>query len=295
MKKLFLGLVWALFFVNQVFAGEIVSNIYPNLDLVVLRWAKPVELKDKLILKAGDILYTEEKLIKEIKNRYPGLDEDIKGGLLFFLEDIIGKDLLIQSARKEGKVAENQEEAIMIFLFDKVKDIQITDQEVKDFYDKNLASIKEMPYEKIKDQLKLYLLNEKRKEKVRLFLANFGKDKDIQIDTQWLKEHAAKLLDNPLDKARSNGKVTFVQFATPTCEICVKMEPFIKDLAEKNKGRRNIVLVDVSKNRLLATRYAIDMVPIQVFYDNKGKEVFRHMGFYSKEQIEKKLAEIDKE
>lgn len=52
--------------------------------------------------------------------------------------------------------------------------------------------------------------------------------------------------------------------------------------------------MDVNQNRILAIRYGVEMVPVQTFYDSKGKEVFRHPGFYSKEQIEKKLAEIEK-
>ena len=43
---------------------------------------------------------------------------------------------------------------------------------------------------------------------------------------------------------------------------------------------------------VLALRYGIEVVPVQIFFDRKGREVFRHTGFFPQEEIEKKLAEL---
>jgi thioredoxin 1 len=42
----------------------------------------------------------------------------------------------------------------------------------------------------------------------------------------------------------------------------------------------------------LAARYGIQSIPVQIFFDKDGKEVFRHVGVFPQEEIEKKLAEM---
>jgi len=292
MRKLALVIVFVLFY-SIVYAESIVSDVYPNLEFQVLKWARLIKLDGKNILKTDDFTYTEAGLIEEIKSKYPEMIKEAQDNLLFFLEESLGRKLLISSAKKEGFNMQNEEEAIMKFLLSKVKDIKVEDSEVKKFYDETLANIEGMTFEKVKEQAKMYLLNQKKKEAVREFLINFGKDKNIQVDKAWFEKNLKKLNNNPVDEARSSGRVTFVQFGANGCEPCELMRPFIKELSNKYKNKKNIVFVDVTNNKILAVRYGVEMVPVQTFYDKSGKEVYRHVGFFSKEQIEKKLLEIE--
>ena len=292
MRKLALVIVFVLFY-SIVYAESIVSDVYPNLEFQVLKWARLIKLDGKNILKTDDFTYTEAGLIEEIKSKYPEMIKEAQDNLLFFLEESLGRKLLISSAKKEGFNMQNEEEAIMQFLLSKVKDIKVEDSEVKKFYDETLANIEGMTFEKVKEQAKMYLLNQKKKEAVREFLINFGKDKNIQVDKAWFEKNLKKLNNNPVDEARSSGRVTFVQFGANGCEPCELMRPFIKELSNKYKNKKNIVFVDVTNNKILAVRYGVEMVPVQTFYDKSGKEVYRHVGFFSKEQIEKKLLEIE--
>jgi len=41
-----------------------------------------------------------------------------------------------------------------------------------------------------------------------------------------------------------------------------------------------------------ANPYRIQVIPTQIFYDANGKELFRHVGFYSREQILGKWREL---
>ena len=292
MRKLALVIFFVLFY-SIVYAESIVSDVYPNLEFQVLKWARLIKLDGKNILKTDDFTYTEAGLIEEIKSKYPEMIKEAQDNLLFFLEESLGRKLLISSAKKEGFNMQNEEEAIMKFLLSKVKDIKVEDSEVKKFYDETLANIEGMTFEKVKEQAKMYLLNQKKKEAVREFLINFGKDKNIQVDKAWFEKNLKKLNNNPVDEARSSGRVTFVQFGANGCEPCELMRPFIKELSNKYKNKKNIVFVDVTNNKILAVRYGVEMVPVQTFYDKSGKEVYRHVGFFSKEQIEKKLLEIE--
>ena len=53
-----------------------------------------------------------------------------------------------------------------------------------------------------------------------------------------------------------------------------------------------MLFVSVRVEQVLASRYGVQTIPVQVFFDASGKEVFRHTGFWPQEELEKKLAEM---
>jgi thioredoxin 1 len=52
-----------------------------------------------------------------------------------------------------------------------------------------------------------------------------------------------------------------------------------------------VVFYDVWKTPKYAKDYGIRMIPTQVFIDKNGDEIFRHVGFYAKDDIIKMLKE----
>jgi thioredoxin 1 len=48
----------------------------------------------------------------------------------------------------------------------------------------------------------------------------------------------------------------------------------------------------VWKNPDAAKQYGIEVIPTQIFYDATGKELFRHIGFFGKEDILAKWKEL---
>ena len=68
--------------------------------------------------------------------------------------------------------------------------------------------------------------------------------------------------------------------------------PILKDLEAKYKDKLNVLFVHVREKQILAARYGIETIPVQIFFDRTGKEVFRHVGFWPQAEIEKKLAEM---
>jgi thioredoxin 1 len=83
-----------------------------------------------------------------------------------------------------------------------------------------------------------------------------------------------------------------VDFGADGCIPCEKMRPILAELKEKYAGRVNIVFVHARQETVLAMRYRIQSIPTQIFYDKSGKEVFRHTGYYSQRNIERKLREM---
>jgi thioredoxin 1 len=52
----------------------------------------------------------------------------------------------------------------------------------------------------------------------------------------------------------------------------------------------NVVFVHVGEEQILAARFGIRSIPVQVFYNAAGKEIFRHVGFFAQAEVDKKLA-----
>jgi len=85
--------------------------------------------------------------------------------------------------------------------------------------------------------------------------------------------------------------VTFVELGSVKCIPCRKMQPVMKAIEQKYGDQVKVVFHDVWKEegRPYAQKYGIRLIPTQVFLDAKGKEFFRHEGFYPEEQIHKLL------
>jgi len=63
------------------------------------------------------------------------------------------------------------------------------------------------------------------------------------------------------------------------------MAPILDELRKEYAGQFEVVFIDVWKNKSEAQKYRIRVIPTQIFYDAAGKELFRHQGFFSKEDI----------
>ena len=87
------------------------------------------------------------------------------------------------------------------------------------------------------------------------------------------------------------GKVTMVDLGAKKCIPCKMMEPIMTELEKEYKDRAAIIFIDVWENPGAGPKYGIQVIPTQIFYDAKGKEVLRHEGFMEKAAI---IAELQK-
>ena len=85
--------------------------------------------------------------------------------------------------------------------------------------------------------------------------------------------------------------VTFVELGSVRCIPCKQMQPVMKAIEEKYGMQIRVVFHDVwtDDGRPYANQYKIQLIPTQVFLDAKGKEIFRHEGFYPEAEIDKLL------
>ena len=63
-------------------------------------------------------------------------------------------------------------------------------------------------------------------------------------------------------------------------------------LEKQYAGRAAVVFLDVWKDQAPARRFGIRTIPTQIFFDKDGKEVYRHEGFLSEEEIVRQLKDM---
>ncbi|MFP4056375.1 MAG: thioredoxin family protein [Candidatus Brocadiia bacterium] len=83
-----------------------------------------------------------------------------------------------------------------------------------------------------------------------------------------------------------------VDLGSAQCIPCKMMAPILEELKTDYADRFETVFIDVRENRAAARRYDIRVIPTQIFLGPSGEELFRHEGFYSKEDILTKWKEL---
>lgn len=76
------------------------------------------------------------------------------------------------------------------------------------------------------------------------------------------------------------------------CIPCKAMAPILEELKKEYAGRMDVEFIDVWQNPDAGKAFNVEMIPTQIFYDAEGKELFRHTGFYGKDDILGKWAEL---
>ncbi|MFN3684889.1 MAG: thioredoxin family protein [Fimbriimonadaceae bacterium] len=85
---------------------------------------------------------------------------------------------------------------------------------------------------------------------------------------------------------------TLVEIGSESCIPCQAMQPVLAELRRDFDGRLRVLFYDVRVHPEVAQRFGIESIPTQVFLDKNGKELFRHVGFWPKEEIVAKFKEL---
>ncbi len=86
-----------------------------------------------------------------------------------------------------------------------------------------------------------------------------------------------------------------VDLGAKKCIPCKMMAPILEELKAEYEGVFKVEFIDVWENPEAGREYGIRLIPTQIFYDSSGKELFRHEGFFSKEDILAKWKELSVE
>lgn len=89
-----------------------------------------------------------------------------------------------------------------------------------------------------------------------------------------------------------NYEYTFLEFGSTGCYACRQMEKVMEEIESSYKNKVKVVFINVMKKETkeLSDYYGIATIPTQVLLDKKGREFFRHTGFFPTEDLEKKFS-----
>jgi thioredoxin 1 len=76
-----------------------------------------------------------------------------------------------------------------------------------------------------------------------------------------------------------------VDLGADNCIPCKAMIPVLDGLRRECAGRLRVDFIDVNKSPDQAEPFHIYAIPTQIFIDPAGRELTRHLGFISKENI----------
>jgi thioredoxin 1 len=76
-----------------------------------------------------------------------------------------------------------------------------------------------------------------------------------------------------------------VDLGADKCIPCKMMAPILEELKKEYAEVFNVEFIDIWKNPDAGKKYNIRVIPTQIFFDASGNELFRHEGFFSKEDI----------
>ncbi len=103
------------------------------------------------------------------------------------------------------------------------------------------------------------------------------------------KDHSMEELSiSDFDNMLSKNSLVLADFHTLWCVPCRKMSPIVDELKFEYESSAEILRIDMDKSELLADSYNIKAVPTFVLFKD-SKEIWRHTGLISKEELEKIL------
>jgi len=83
-----------------------------------------------------------------------------------------------------------------------------------------------------------------------------------------------------------------MELGSVSCIPCKMMAPILDELKEEYAGRLSVEFIDVREDPEAAKKFGIEAIPTQIFLDSSGKELFRHEGLFSREDILAKWEEL---
>jgi thiol-disulfide isomerase/thioredoxin len=262
------------------------GETYPEFSEGILKSAK-LEIMDNGLLLKADGFEIKDSFIKESLGQLaPEVQKDLKKNLLFLLDQEAMEKLIMQDAKSLGIATEPPNEQMFQAYIDRVtKGVTVPEDAAKTFYDENKDMVGGMPFDQVKDSISGLLLQQKKQEALQAHIQDIAQKAQMRLNEDWVKKQVAMAGDNPLDRARLSGKPTMVQFSASGCGPCEMMKPIIKKLKKKYADTINIVYIPVMEHQMLANRFNVRAVPVQVFFDKEGKKVNQHMGYMAEADI----------
>ena len=144
----------------------------------------------------------------------------------------------------------------------------------------------------------VYCLSGGRSKQAANKLSELGFSKIYDLEGGILKWNAAQM-NSPSDKIigicpqeyqdlLKTDKKVLVNFYAEWCAPCKKMTPYILKMQEELKDKIVIIRLDADKNKTIVGSLKLDGLPVVILYE-KGKEIWRNIGYISEEDLKTHL------
>ena len=287
------------FHISQVTAeppkSQTVEQAYPFLASNILKSAKMRNMEKGLLLKLDGMEIPESRLTEIVGKAEPSIRPELRKNLFFLLEQETMRKILVREAKHSGISLQglNDEQVIQAYLNHLVRGVTVSDMEAKAFYEENKGLVGGASFEQVKEAIQQVLLEQKKARAVDDHIQDLVRRADISINEKWVKDQYALAMNNPVDKARTSGKPTMAEFGATGCIPCDMMQPILDKLRKNYPDKLNVVFVHVREKPIMGARFGIRSIPVQVFFDRDGKEVFRHVGFFPEAEVTRQLKTMD--
>ena len=223
------------------------------------------------------------------------------------LKHLISRKLLVQEAVKQGLLNRDTgrdiskpqtAEAVQNLLTSETGEkLKVGEDEIVAFYNQRKQEIGDKPMSEVSESIREFILVRKQQEVLEKLIDRLYQKADIKIFKEKLSQPENTGLapsgKEDLLKAVSSGKPTIVDFGSNRCTPCIQLKPVLKALNDKFRGKVNIVTIDVNQERDLSRQYRIRVTPTLIFFNAKGKETGRRMGFMTQPAIEKEMKKLE--
>jgi thioredoxin 1 len=271
-----------------------VDTRFPGLASGILKSARVAELPAAVLVKTEGIEINATEIDRMLQQAPPELKPQLEKNRFYLLEQEAARRIIVREARASSGIPANVSDGEAIQrLFNQVAGkATVPESEARAFYEANKQLFGADPYDVVADTIRQVLLENKKEEAVQEYILSLQKRLALQVNSEWVKTQYALARDNPVDRARTSGKPSLIEFGASGCVPCDMMQPILDKLRKTHADRLNVVFVHVGQEKVLAARFGIRAIPVQVFYDPNGDEVFRHEGFFAEAEVNKVLAKI---
>lgn len=92
--------------------------------------------------------------------------------------------------------------------------------------------------------------------------------------------------ENEATDGDSSAPLPFlIDLGATKCIPCKLMAPILEELAETKSDYFEVIFYDVWEDRSKGQEFGIRAIPTQIFFSARGEELFRHEGYFSRNQI----------
>lgn len=228
------------------------------------------------------------------------------------LEMIINRTLLLQAAKREGvsvpkgkdavasKSREDEETATIIAYLDKEMAglPPVAAQEIDQIYEAYKGQMGGRQKEELLPLIRQMIEQRRQGEEVERLITALRKNARVDISQTELRKLAVVTpgmetqSEADFRKALTGGKPLIVDFGSNTCIPCRELRPVLQKIRRDYAGKLEVLIIDVRNHRKLASEYQVQVIPTVIFFDARGKEMFRRQGFMSEEKVKEAIAKM---